>query len=172
MDGECIRQWLKSVLPKLKDQGVIIMNNTQHDFLKQNNFPTINSRKADIIEWLEEKGEVVDTSMIIPELLEIVNRLMPKYDKYIFDEMVKEHNKYVLRLPPHHRELNPINLMLPSMINYVKMNRKARTVDQLLIEWEQKTTPEMWKTYIKNTIEEENKLWNMDYVVDELMSEL
>lgn len=56
------------------------------------------------------KGEVVDQTMIIPELLEVVRRIKPIYNKYVIDEMVLQQNKTVLRLPPYHCELNPIEL--------------------------------------------------------------
>lgn len=175
IDGECYRQWLESVLPKLKDQAVIIGNNKYYRSMKQDNFPTINSRKADIIQWLSKKGENVDTNMIIPELLEIVNRLMPVYDKYIIDEMVKEHGKVVLRMPVSNLRLNPLKLACSSVKNGVRMNSKTpkndKSVNKLFLERIDNINRDTWKSFFENVVEEENKIWNMDYVVDEMMSE-
>jgi len=174
MNGECFREWLESVLPRLKDNAVIVMDNAPYHSVKQEKCPNLNTRKADIIVWLESKAEVVDKSMVIRELIPIVNRLKPMHNKYVIDEMVKTHNKDVLRLPPYHCELNPIELVWSSVKNYVRKNNttfKLQDVKRLLIEGVQRVDSEMWKNFIKHVVDEEDKLWNTDFIVDELTAE-
>ncbi|XP_022174483.1 uncharacterized protein LOC111036671 [Myzus persicae] len=174
MNGECFREWLESVLPRLKDNAVIVMDNAPYHSVKQEKCPNLNTRKADIIAWLESKREVVDKSMVIRELIPIVNRLKPIHNKYVIDEMVKTHNKDVLRLPPYHCELNPIELAWSSVKNYVRKNNttfKLQDVKRLLIEGVKRVDSEMWKNFIKHVVDEEDKLWNMDFIVDELTAE-
>jgi len=60
--------------------------------------------------------------MVIPQLLEIVKRIKPLYDKYVIDELAKQHNKKILRLPLYRCELNSIELAWSSVKNHVKMN--------------------------------------------------
>lgn len=124
MNGNSFRDWLISVLPRLEDNAVIVLDNAPYHSVKTERCPTTNWRKADIVQWLESKGEVVDSSMIILELLAIVKRLKPKYSKYIIDKMVREHNKTILQLPPYHCELNSIELYIAWSIvkNHVKAN--------------------------------------------------
>ncbi|KAL4126608.1 hypothetical protein QTP88_010820 [Uroleucon formosanum] len=93
------------------------------------------------------KGEVIDNTMIIPELLDMVKQLKPLYDKYEIDELVSQHNKTVQRLPPYHY------------------------VQNLLIEGVNKVTEEMWRNFVSYTENEEDKFWNIDMIVDELMAE-
>lgn len=107
----------------MKDHAVIVMDNAPYHSVKIEKCPTTRWRKANIIEWLESKGEVIDTTMIIPELMEIVKRLKPMYSINVVDEMVREH-KVVLRLPLYHCELNPIELAWP-MVKHVKVNNKT-----------------------------------------------
>lgn len=98
------------------------MDNAPYHSVRQEKCPTTNWRKADISEWLRSKGEVVDRTLIIPELLEMVKRIKPMYNKYVVDEMVLQQNKTVLRLPPYHCELNPNELAWSVVKRHVKSN--------------------------------------------------
>ncbi|XP_025192835.1 uncharacterized protein LOC112592888, partial [Melanaphis sacchari] len=174
MNGDSFRDWLEGVLPRLKENCVIVMDNAPYHSMKKEKYPTTQWRKADIINWLTSKGEVIDNSMIIPELLEVVKRLKPLYSTYVIDEMVKEQNKVVLRLPPFHCELNPIELAWSVVKDHVKANNKTyklADVHNLLIEGTVKVTVEMWKNFISHTTKAEDKFWDMDNLIDELMAE-
>ncbi|KAL4119013.1 hypothetical protein QTP88_011886 [Uroleucon formosanum] len=157
MNDGCFREWLESVLPRLKDNAVIVMDNAPYHSEQQDKCPNVNTRKVDIIAWLESKGEVVDRSMVIRELIPIVNRLKPMYNKYVIDEM-----------------FNPTELAWSSIKNYVRKNNttfKLHDVNRLLIESIQRVDSEMWKNCIKYVVDEEDKLWKMDIVVDQLTAE-
>lgn len=174
MNGDFFHDWLKNVLPRLKDNAVIVMDNAPYHSEKKEKCPTIQWKKQEIIEWLKSKGEVIDPTMIIPELLEVVKRLKPMYSTYVIDEMVSEHNKVVLRLPPYHCELNPIELARTTVKNHVETNNttlKLADVRNLLIEGTKKVTVKMWKNYISHIIKEEQKFWDVDNIIDELMAE-
>lgn len=85
MDGDSFRDWLEGVLPRLKDKAVIVMDNAPYHSVKIEKCPTTNWRKADIIAWLCSKGEEVDRTLIIAELLVMVKRIEPMYNKYVID---------------------------------------------------------------------------------------
>lgn len=107
--------------------------------------------------------------------MEIVKRIKPRYNEYVIDEYVKEHNRVILQLPPYHCELNPIELAWLVVKNHVKMNNTAfelQDVDKLLHDGIGRCTPEMWKNFIQHTILEENKLWEIDFVVEEVMENM
>jgi len=71
------------------------MDNVLYHSIKKDKAPTSSTRKVDIIKWLEDKGEVVNMTMIIPELLEIVKRIKLLHEKFVIDELVKGSKKTI-----------------------------------------------------------------------------
>ncbi|XP_015365184.1 PREDICTED: uncharacterized protein LOC107162689 [Diuraphis noxia] len=166
MNGQTFYDWMENILPQLRDNCVIVMDNAPYHSVKKDKSPTSSTRKADIIKWLEDKGEVVDYTMVIPELLEIVKRIKPLHNKYVIDELAKASNKTILRLPPYHCELNPIELAWSSIKNHVKMNNstfKLPDVKNLLLEGIERVDQVMWKNFIQHTKNRKKILGNRQY---------
>ncbi|XP_060855586.1 uncharacterized protein LOC132933295 [Metopolophium dirhodum] len=173
MNGDTFREWMEGILPHLKPNPVIVMDNASYLQLNSTKPQHQIQKKADIIKWLEDKGEVVDRSMVIPQLLHIVKRLKPLHTKYVIDELVKANNHTVLRLPPYHCELNPIELAWSSVKNHVRMNNttyKLPDVNNLLTEGINRVDAEMWKNFISHTKKEEDKFYEVDNIIDEVLS--
>ncbi|XP_022160092.1 uncharacterized protein LOC111026344 [Myzus persicae] len=173
MNGETFYEWMEGVLPRLKENSVIIMDNASYHSVKIDKAPTSQNKKDDIIKWLVDKGEIIDRHMVIQQLLEIVKRIKPQHQKYAVDELAKKHNRVILRLPPYHCELNPIELAWSSVKNYVKMNNKTYKlpdVKKLLIEGVERVNADMWKNFISHTKKEEDKFWEIDFIVDDVLS--
>ncbi|KAL4126790.1 hypothetical protein QTP88_010999 [Uroleucon formosanum] len=175
MNGDTFFDWMKEVLPLLKDNCVIVMDNAPYHSVKTESSPTVNWKKADIEMWLEEKGEIFEKPMIKVRLMEMVKRLKPMYNKYVIDEYVNEHNKIILRLPPYHCELNPIELAWSVVKKHVRMNNttfKLDDVQKLLHDGINQCTPGMWKNFIQHTKKEEEKFWIIDFVVEEVLENM
>lgn len=173
MNGQTFYEWMENILPQLRDNCVVVMDNAPYHSVNKDKSPTSSTRKADIIKWLEDKGEVVDNTMVIPELLDIVKRIKPLHNKYVIDELAKASNKTILRLPPYHCELNPIELAWSSVKNHIKMNNttfKLPDVKNLLIEGIERVDQVMWKNFIEHTKKEEKKFWDVDNIVDEVLA--
>ncbi|KAL4143894.1 hypothetical protein QTP88_006148 [Uroleucon formosanum] len=75
MNGDTFFDWMKEVLPLLKDNCVIVMDNAPYHSVKTESSPTVNWKKADIEMWLEEKGEIFEKPMIKVRLMEMVKQL-------------------------------------------------------------------------------------------------
>ncbi|CAI6363976.1 unnamed protein product [Macrosiphum euphorbiae] len=171
INGETFNEWIDSVLPRLKKKCVIIMDNASYHSVKVDKAPTSKTEKANIIKWLKDKNEIIDRPMVIPQLLEIVKRV--KHDKYVVDELAKQYDSIILRLPPHHCELNPMELAWSAVKNYVMTNNttyKLTDVEELLIEGVERVKPNMWKDFISQTKKEEDKFWKIDFIVDDVLS--
>ncbi|VEN53573.1 unnamed protein product, partial [Callosobruchus maculatus] len=89
--------------------------------------PTNASRKLDIQNWLRSKNISFHESLLKVELLQIVNEHKAEYNKYRIDEMAKEKNKLVLRLPLYHCELNPTELVWAEIKNAVAEKKTIRS---------------------------------------------
>lgn len=87
MNEHTFCDWMKDCIPQLRENCVIVMDNASYHSVKLDKAPTTSTKKADIIKWLEDKGEVVEKNMVIPELLTIVRRIKPLHDKYVIDNL-------------------------------------------------------------------------------------
>lgn len=174
MNGSTFFEWFVKILPSLKENAVIVMDNAPYHSVKKDRIPTMSWKKQDIITWLESKGEIVTQPTIKGLLMEKVRQIQSQYNKYVIDEYAKEHNKIVMRLPPYHCELNPIELAWSVVKNYVRTYNntfKLKDVEELLKRGVEHVTPVMWKNFIKHVKKEEDKLWNIDSITDDIMDE-
>jgi len=172
MNGDTFYDWFTNILPLLRENAVIVMDNASYHSVKKHTFPVRSWKKQDIIDWLTDKGEVIDKPMVKEQLLERVEVLKPQYNEYVIDELAKSANKTVLRLPPYHCELNPIELAWASVKNYVRMNNrtfKLNDVKKLLEEGVERVTPDMWKNFVGHIIKVEEKFWQVDFISNELL---
>ncbi|XP_060846333.1 uncharacterized protein LOC132925995 [Rhopalosiphum padi] len=173
MNGDTFYDWMTDVIPRLKENCVIIMDNAPYHSVKKEKIPNKTTKKADIIKWLQEKGEVIDRPMVIPQLLDIVKRLRPQYSKYLIDDLAEKHNRTILRIPPYHYELNPIELAWANVKDHVKKNNtsyKLSDVKTLLLEGIERVDEKMWKNFIRHTIKEEEKFYKIDFIIEDMLS--
>lgn len=111
--------------------------------------------------------------MVIPQLLLMVKRLKPLHNKYVIDELAKANNHTVLQLPPYHCELNPIELAWSSIKNHIWMNNilyKLPEVKKLLTEGINRVDAQMLKNFISKTKEEEAKFYEVDNIINKVLS--
>lgn len=174
MNSNTFYDWFMNVLPLLKDNAVIVMNNAFNNTAKKYSCPAMTWKKEDIIKWLQNKGELIDRPMVKAQLLEQIQLIKPQYDQYVIDELAKTVNKTVVRLPQFHNELNPILLAWASVKNYVRMNNttfNTEDVRKLLEEGVKQITPDIWENFVARVVKEEDKLWEIDFISDELLEE-
>lgn len=80
MCGDTFFDWMKTILPLLKDNCVIAMDNAPYHSVKAESYPTSSWKKIDIEKWMEEQGEVFEKPMLKIRLLDIVKRIKPMYN--------------------------------------------------------------------------------------------
>jgi len=179
MNGDIFFDWLKGVIPLLKDNSVIVMDNAPYHSVKREKCPTLDWKKAKIENWLEEKGEQFDRPMNKIRLMDIVKRIKPQFNTYVVDEHMKSKNITVLRTPPYHCEFNLIGLALSSVKRYVETNIclygymnttfKLPDIKKLLIDGVNRFTPKMWKNFVQQVIKVEDRFWKVDLTIDDVM---
>ncbi|XP_026746152.1 uncharacterized protein LOC113507498 [Trichoplusia ni] len=108
--------------------------------------------------------------MIKAELIEIVKSHKSNYERYAVEELAAEYGVTILRLPPYHCELNPIELVWAQTKGYVARNNKTfkiKDVKKLFEEGVKEVTPENWRQCINHTIKVEDKMCQLDHIIDE-----
>jgi len=77
--------------------------------------------------------------MVKAELLQIVALEKYKFDKYVINDIAKQDNKTILRLPPYYCELNPIEMVWSMVMlkGYVKSNNNTFKIQDVKLLLEQ-----------------------------------
>jgi len=172
INADHFKEWFESILPRLEPNSIIVMDNAPYHSTKAEQIPTPSSKKAEILEWLNSKGVTFDKPLLKLQMLVKVRELKPRFSSYVIDNLATNSGHTVLRLPPYHNEFNPIKLAWTMVKGYVKRNNETFKVDsvrQLVNTAIDRVTTENWKNFIHNVIEEENKIWMVDDIMDEIL---
>ncbi|CAH2013731.1 unnamed protein product [Acanthoscelides obtectus] len=176
MNGEAFENWFLGILPRLKDNSVVVLDNAPYHSRKLEKISNSSFKKSEIQDWLRAKNMPFDTFMLKLQLQDLVKQHRAKYDKYIVDEMAKAHNKMVLRLPPYHCELNPIELIWADIKNFVAEHNttfKLSDMKELFNLALQRVTPEKWLKCVKHVQEKvEVAMWELDNIIERYIEPL
>lgn len=171
MNHDLFCRWLEErLLPNIPKKSLIIMDNAAyHNTLSKSSAPTSTSSKEKIKAWLESQNEVIDSSMLKAELIEILERKAPK-PTFAVDELVATYGHEVIRTPQYHPELQPIETCWGIVKNQVARNCDF-TMKNLIVQLEnafEKVTAKTCRGLIKKIREQEDKFWEEDARYDEL----
>ena len=175
MNAKVFEEWFQKVLQLLPDNAVIVMDNASYHSRKVEKIPTTSSKKKDMQDWLSSKNIDFNVHMVRSELLQLINLHKEQYNLYVTDEMARRNNKVVLRLPPYHCELNPIELIWAQIKNKVaKENRtfKLKEVNELLLQPIKDIKSSHWKICVEHIIKEEEKMCKLDGIMDTIIEPL
>lgn len=120
------------------------MDNAPYHSRRQEKIPSANWKKADIQQWLRGKNVNFEDTDIKLDLMNKVRSVKEKFKIYAVDELAKKSGIEVLRLPPYHCELNPIELVWADVKGHVARNNttfKFENVKNLLKEAIDRVTP-------------------------------
>ena len=125
-------------------------------------------------DWLTARGIEYPENALKRELHMIIksNRFAPKY---AVDEMAKASGHEVVRLPPYHCELNPIELTWSQVKRHIKENNRLFTlsaVKELMYEGFQMVGAERWNKLVEHVqLHFEDKYWVDDGLQEESIEE-
>lgn len=125
MNGQNYRKWVEEkLIPNLPANSVVVCDNASYHNVQANRAPNSNSLKNEMIQWLTEKNIPFNPSSLKPELYQLIKWNKDRYVTYLFDDIFSQHGHTLLRLPPYHPDLNPIELIWAT----VKHNISRRNV--------------------------------------------
>ena len=133
--------------------------------------PTSNSRKGDMINWLTKNNINFNNKAKKPEIYGIV-KLNKGPPIYKVDEFLKRKGHEILRLPPYHCELNPIELIwgdLKGFVGHDNSTFKGEDVKTLINKGFTQIDSVKWLhacEQVKHSIEQ--MIWKSDAIQEEI----
>jgi transposase len=169
MNHELFTKWFNDkLLPNIPEGSLVIMDNAAyHNVLSAHSAPTATCKKEKIRSWLERNNIPLSEDCLKVEMVEILNKVAPS-PTYALDEIAEEHGHEILRTPPYHPELQPIETCWG-----VVKNQIARTCDftmaNLVAQLEDAFSSFTAKTcsgLIKKICKVEDRFWREDVLLD------
>ena len=171
MTAELFCKWFNDkLLPNIPDNSLIVMDNAAyHNVLSEGSAPTVGCSKERILAWLTQNKVVCDPDCVKAELIEILSKFAPE-PTYLVDEMARKLGHEVIRTPPYHPELQPIEICWGILKNEVGRNCDF-TMANLNVQLEKafaKVTGITCQKIIKRVRKVEDKFWEDDAILDKL----
>ena len=157
MNAESFKTWLqKKALPNVPKKSVFVLDNASYHSTQaeEDKSPTSSSRRQVMTDWLNRMGIPFNSKCTRPELYEIIKRHKPA-TKYEIDKLIKDAGHEVLRTPPYHCELQPIELVWGIMKQYVSQNNTDFNIEQIKQLVDEKIDgigSEEWKNCIRHVL--------------------
>ncbi len=169
MNQEMFTKWFREkLLPNIPARSLIIMDNASyHNVLSSVSSPTPSCKKEKIRSWLERNHFPVKDDCLKAELVEILTKVGPQ-PTYVLDEIASEQGHEVLRTPPYHPELQPIETCWGIVKNEIARNCDF-TMDNLILQLESafdKITAKTCAGLIKKIRDVEDTFWRDDAALD------
>ena len=165
MNHELFKKWfVEMLLPNIPEKSLIIMDNASyHKVLSVNSAPNYTSKKEFISSWLKENGVPISNDSVKAELVELLKKIAP-IPTYELDEIAAKQGHKILRTPPYHPELQPIETCWGVVKNQVARNcdfTMKNLEKQLDLAFES-VTASTCSGIIKKTRVVENQYWEGD----------
>ena len=170
MNQEIFTKWFsEKLLPNIPAHSLIIMDNASyHNVLSPASAPTPSCKKEKIRSWLERNNFPVKDDCLKAELVEILTRVGPQ-PTYVLDEIAIGQGHEILRTPPYHPELQPIETCWGIVKNEISRNCDF-TMDNLILQLERafdKVNANTCAGLIRKIRDVEDTFWRDDAALDE-----
>ncbi|XP_050508858.1 uncharacterized protein LOC126886060 [Diabrotica virgifera virgifera] len=149
MNYENYKKWLQEMLiPNLPPRSVLVVDNAPYHNVQAEKCPTMSSTKSVMKDWLIKRNPPFSEDMLKVDLYSIVQSHKPRFKVHEIDRILGNSGHSVLRLPPYHPDLNPIELVWAALKKYVadkNVDFKFSDVDRFCDEFFETFSNEEWK---------------------------
>lgn len=164
------KKWLiEKLIPNLPPKSVVVVDNASYHNKQLNPAPNSNAKKGDMIGWLIKHNIPFQETMLKPELYQLIKLHKSTNKMYYIDSILAEHNHSVLRLPPYHPDLNPIEMIWAVLKNYVASKNTTFNLNhciELVKEKMSQITSEEWRKRCEHARDIEDKYMVNEAAVD------
>ncbi|NWH06931.1 transposase, partial [Desulfobacter latus] len=169
MNWNLFQKWFsEKLLPNIPGNSIIVMDNAAyHNILAECSAPTPTCSKEKIFNWLEYNNIPCKDNCLKIELVEILKKFAPE-PTYAIDMIANEYGHTVIRTPPYHPELQPIEICWGILKNEIARNCDF-TMDNLMLQLEnafRKITAKTCRKIIKKIRSVEDNFWEDDAKLD------
>jgi len=123
MNWDNFSKWfIEQLLPNIPKNSLIIMDNASyHNVLVDDAFPTSKNVKQELRDWLTVHHYDWTADMLKAELFDLCKKFAP-IPQFKLDQIVKNYGHTILRTPPYHPELQPIETCWAVVKNHCRDN--------------------------------------------------
>jgi transposase len=169
MNGNLFQKWFsEQLLPNIPSRSIIVMDNASyHTILADYSAPTPACSKDKIRTWLDSNKIPCKEDCLKVELVEILKKIAPE-PTYIIDVIASQQGHEVIRTPPYHPELQPIEICWGILKNEVARHCDF-TLNNLKLQLDnsfEKITGEICQKIIKKVRSVEDAFWEEDALLD------
>ena len=167
--------WEHDLLPNLPPMAVIVLDNAPYHNRRTDETiaPTLSSKKADIIAWLQANNVAHNPGSLKAVLYTLVKQNKKK-PEYVVDEVAGAQGFAAERLPVGHCELNPIELVWAHVKTHVAKNNttyRMADAERLVREGIETATQDLWTRCCDHAVKVE-EFWTADALQEEAMEAL
>lgn len=165
MNWDLFSKWFKEkLIPNIPAGSLIVMDNASyHNTLSEHSAPTATSSKEKIRTWLEQNKFACREDCLKSEMVEILSKIAPE-PTYAIDNIAAEYGHKVIRTPPYHPELQPIETCWGVAKNHVARHCDftMRNLTEQLEKGFEQVTPKTCEKIISKVRTVEDKFWSED----------
>lgn len=169
------KRWVtEKLIPNLPAQSVVILDNASYHNVQLEKAPTSASSKNTMKKWLTEMKIPFHPDLLKTQLYDLIKLHKPRHKTYAIDKLLAEHGHSVLRLPPYHPDLNPIELIWSDLKNWVSSRNvtfKIEDVKNLCTEKFNLITKEDWEIRCKHVLKLEQEYIEKAQILDNIIDE-
>lgn len=170
MNWDNFSKWFRTqLLPNIPPKSLIILDNAKyHNVFVDDYFPNKSSTTEQLRLWLTRNNYPWHEDMLKSELMKLCARLAP-VPEYRLDRLAAEHDISILRTPPYHPELQPIETCWAVVKNHMAGNCDFTMAGMRsrLPEAFSKVTPQTVREIIAKVVLQEDKYWSEDEKLDQ-----
>lgn len=169
MNSANFMRWMnEKIVPYLPSNSIVVMDNASYHCTQVNKAPTIGNRKAELQEWLTKNGIEFDDCWTKAQLCVLIKRHKgdPQYE---IEQMLNEYGHEVLRLPPYHCDLNPIEKIWAIVKRRIAEKNVAQAPSEISAITEaafRTVTAEEWLNVCIHVEKIEDKYFESDRLMD------
>lgn len=173
MNWNNFSKWFETqLMPNIPEGALVVLDNARyHNVLVQNFFPNASHTKDELRGWLTRNGHTWHENMLKSELLEKCIRWAP-HPEYRLDRLAATKGIAIVRTPPYHPELQPIETCWAIAKNYMADNCDftMKGLRERLPQAFAKVTADTCRKIMAKVIKQEDRYWEEDEKLDAIFA--